>query len=1476
MNSQKMIIFLIISILINSLSFAEEKRQIKIGSLQSWYSAAGAEIEVGRRNLVSDQQDGLRWPALYENQDTEAAKALWIGCTNYSDPINGQNYPHKVVHVGPRVLSFASEIIPVNIDKIGRTENPQVFVNGIQASDLYFNPVDEIDANLECDRMIQNITNTSLGVTVKRKIHAFTNQDHDNYFIYDYVFKNTGLYDVNGSSHNMTLDSVVFFLQYRYAVAKEACSYAGFWLPQSCTWGHSTMLETSFTHPITSAPFRTQYSWLGKHSGWNSSGDCIGGPNYTSDGHLGASQYVGTIVLHADTSPQNQNNDLNQSTTTQYLDSDDPINNNNNQFNAAQMTQEYLAMIAGHPLQTHAQAVGSGFANDFGGTSSGFSHGQGFGPYTLQPGDSIHIVLAEAVSGLNRDSCYSIGANWLDWSNGGTGPYLLPDGSSTSNGNDYKNAWVWTGRDSLFKTFENAENNFNSGFNIPVPPPPPETVEIISDSLFIHISWADNATTWPNFAGYEIYRTTGGTYDPDLELIYSCGQNTPNPTIIHTFNDTNVVFGVDYYYYIVSLDDGSTNNGVPLGSSKFWTLTNEPAFLTNNPGIYADVYVSPGGDDNNSGLSWAEPLLTITNALQKIRAYSLQPRTIYVGSGIYSPSTTGETFPLNCKSDVTISGSGAWYPVLDAESTASIFTAQTVENLGIENLTIQNGLSDYGAGIKCTSVSNLSLSNVEIKNNSANINGGGVYLTSQSNLIFDSSNRCNIHSNSSGLIGDDIYTTPESLVIDVIVDTFTVISPSDYYAYPTHKYNFDILNYKIAQENADLYVSTIGDDNNTGLNSGVPLRTITNAIKKINANAQNPHTIHLAQGTYNQSQTGESFPVYTKSYVSISGENKTTTILDGEQNSNLIYCYGDNNLTLDNLSIINGFTTHHGGGIFCNAANLTLNNVLITKDSSNIGAGIYCDNSILNLSDVTIKENSAMSFGAGIVFFNYSDAIFDPVNRCNIYNNSAPSQGKDLYNIGAAQINVVLDTFTVLFPIDEFAFPVNNFTYDINYGLKYQVNGDVYVDPTGDDNNTGTSAQDPLRTINYALDVIYSPYNDQHSIYLADGVYGPSANGDSLPIIPKEYVMISGNSEENTILDGEGQFRIFEAEYLDNYFIGNLTVQNGFAEDGGGMYLFNSNPEISNVTFLNNKATDDGGGIFCENSNPYFYAVTFENDSAINGGAVHLRESDAEFERVIFSNNKSKFGAALYSNNSSPIIINSTFNNNVASTRGGAIENRLNSEAVFINSILWADTPQEIHCFNAGYTISHSDIQGGESGITGTTTATNWLSGNRDLDPLFVGGNPFDFNLTQNSPCVDKGTDLFVWQGDTIINLPDTSYFSSAPDMGALESQFVSKISPKDDLIPERFALYQNYPNPFNPITKIKYDLPEKSEVKLIIYDMLGRKVRLLVNKSQLPGQKIAVWDALNDQGYKVASGLYIYKLVAGDYVKSRKMLLMK
>ncbi len=89
--------------------------------------------------------------------------------------------------------------------------------------------------------------------------------------------------------------------------------------------------------------------------------------------------------------------------------------------------------------------------------------------------------------------------------------------------------------------------------------------------------------------------------------------------------------------------------------------------------------------------------------------------------------------------------------------------------------------------------------------------------------------------------------------------------------------------------------------------------------------------------------------------------------------------------------------------------------------------------------------------------------------------------------------------------------------------------------------------------------------------------------------------------------------------------------------------------------------------------------------------------------------------------------------------------------------------------------------------------------------------------------------------------------------------------------IPPRFSLEQNYPNPFNPITKITFSLPQNADVKLIVYDLLGREVRSIVNEQLSPGKYTYDFDGSN-----LPSGVYYYKLITDDFSETRKMVLLK
>ena len=90
------------------------------------------------------------------------------------------------------------------------------------------------------------------------------------------------------------------------------------------------------------------------------------------------------------------------------------------------------------------------------------------------------------------------------------------------------------------------------------------------------------------------------------------------------------------------------------------------------------------------------------------------------------------------------------------------------------------------------------------------------------------------------------------------------------------------------------------------------------------------------------------------------------------------------------------------------------------------------------------------------------------------------------------------------------------------------------------------------------------------------------------------------------------------------------------------------------------------------------------------------------------------------------------------------------------------------------------------------------------------------------------------------------------------------------------FRLSQNYPNPFNPETQISFNLPEGAKVFLALYNVFGQKVRTLLDTSLPAGWYKVTWDGKDDEGISMASGVYFYRLLAGDKVNTKKMILLK
>jgi hypothetical protein len=131
----------------------------------------------------------------------------------------------------------------------------------------------------------------------------------------------------------------------------------------------------------------------------------------------------------------------------------------------------------------------------------------------------------------------------------------------------------------------------------------------------------------------------------------------------------------------------------------------------------------------------------------------------------------------------------------------------------------------------------------------------------------------------------------------------------------------------------------------------------------------------------------------------------------------------------------------------------------------------------------------------------------------------------------------------------------------------------------------------------------------------------------------------------------------------------------------------------------------------------------------------------------------------------------------------------------------------------------------------------------------------------------------YYWKVRSIDETGKTSYYSGTGEFKIINSTTDVQ---KDIAIPTQFALEQNYPNPFNPTTMINYSLPNNVFVVLKIYDMLGREIKTLVNNQMSAGKYSVAWKGDNNNGNKVTSGIYFYKISAGTFSTTRKMVVLK
>ncbi|HIA79712.1 MAG TPA: T9SS type A sorting domain-containing protein [Candidatus Marinimicrobia bacterium] len=327
---------------------------------------------------------------------------------------------------------------------------------------------------------------------------------------------------------------------------------------------------------------------------------------------------------------------------------------------------------------------------------------------------------------------------------------------------------------------------------------------------------------------------------------------------------------------------------------------------------------------------------------------------------------------------------------------------------------------------------------------------------------------------------------------------------------------------------------------------------------------------------------------------------------------------------------------------------------------------------------------------------------------------------------------------------------------------------------------------------------------------------------------------------------------------------------------GGGIFIVNSDPVLTNVEITDNYAGKYGGGVYLLYSSASFTHFTISGNigSGIlqKGGGVFCESTpNATFTEGIIVDNVGPYlgggiavSPAMYDSSSFHVeLTNVLIQNNTSRQWGGGIYGS--------NISLSGCTIKEnTATYNGGGIYNEDFFSDGEISFSPTNRCNIYSNTVEDSSEV---GNDIAISVDYYG-IPQSFMDVIL---DTFTVLTPTDYYATPIDSFSFDILVgLDELSSQDELIPSEFALHPPYPNPFNPITTLRYVLPENALVNITIYDMMGRVVKSLINSQQTAGYRSTQWNATNDAGSPVSAGIYLYTIQAGDFRQTRKMVLLK
>ncbi len=435
----------------------------------------------------------------------------------------------------------------------------------------------------------------------------------------------------------------------------------------------------------------------------------------------------------------------------------------------------------------------------------------------------------------------------------------------------------------------------------------------------------------------------------------------------------------------------------------------------------------------------------------------------------------------------------------------------------------------------------------------------------------------------------------------------------------------------------------------------------------------------------------------------------------------------------------------------------------------------------------------------------------------------------------------------------------------------------IYVKADAGGANDGSSWLDAYNDLQAAL----AAAEAGDSVWVAAGTYKPTAGTDRTATFLMEngVALVGGFAGVETsvservmrfhraILSGE----IGLPDKKDNIYhvlsaldVDSTAVVDGFVVTGG--YASGAAPH------------DVGGGLTVVSGNPTVRNMWFDENAATRGGGASFTESRTTVVNVAFTRNFAAYGGAFSTYSEllgvgREVIVNTSIAGNTANTLGAAIYN-VRSLPVVVNSIVWANSGiNQVASLGGAVTFCYSDVEGsGGSGDWNSIVGID-CGNNLDVDPLLLSVANGDVHLRPGSPVIDMGDNAAP-------GLPPTDFdgenriMDGAVDLGADEYSDPTGVGERDES--PGFRIQSVYPNPFNPTVTMVYNIDSRERVRVAVFDVEGRLVRVLHEDVENPGPHRVVWDAVDEAGRRAASGVYFMEVRSNAGRDHRKVILVK